>query len=102
MSLAATTRRDWPVLRGWCCVPVSWAQVMGGDTFLGPKGTTWHVRKVEQAGDDVRVTACQAETEVTVSKPRDEPVHVLEPSTGVRLAEHLGGVPAVRTKKGQS
>jgi len=94
-----TTRRDLVVLRGFVYVPVTWNQVMAQDNFLAPGGMSWHVRAVEREADDVIVHAVCGALEATVRKQRDEPVHVLEPSTGARLAEHLGGTPAVRDRR---
>lgn len=92
----------------WAPLPITWAHVLVGDTFLGDDGTLWHVQALdrtaypdEDAGTVEVVAVCGAQT-FAVAVHRDEPVTVLDPVAErdalTLTAEVLGGAMISRRK----
>jgi hypothetical protein len=101
MSTVATTRRDLALIQGWVMVPVTWQQITVGDTILGNDGETRYVVSIQKHFETAIVRVAHGGATQVGEKRLDEPVHVLEDSTGHRLAEHRGD-PAVYRRKGHS
>lgn len=98
MSALETTRRDLPLLEGWCFCPTTWERIMPGDVIMGSDGRPRYVVGVERHFETAMVSAMRGAERQCGEKRLDEPVRVLQGPTGDRLAEHCGAEP-VRYRK---
>lgn len=97
MSAVESTRRDLPVQRDWVMVPVGWSRITPGDVVLsGRDGLTWHVVGIERHYATALVRLSHGTRQEVAEVGLDDPVHVLDDSTGQRYTEHMAGAAVYR------